>query len=243
MKSLGRFTLQRLRLSLPKSLAKKVNHGDQGTDYYKVAIKLISGGIGINHIHPDYVDEKLILINLEREDESLDESLRPILNKHREKIGARVLEFVASRSLSTLDDLALSGFDIKDISSKSLHEGLIKEYWASYVLISHGRSDVLALAVKNGNWPQISGEMTVERPSSLIDAINRRMETTDLMENRNGWLNAYISNYPAAEVAKYMNTKARRSVLLDIFPREALIDIAKSDGYLSGELLERSMGL
>jgi hypothetical protein len=226
-----------------KSLAKKFHHGDQGNDYYKVATKLISGGIGINHIHPDYVDEKIILIILEREDESLDESLRPILNKHREKIGASVLEFVASRSLSTLDDLAVSGFEIKNISSQSLHEGLIKEYWAAFVLRNHGRSDVLALAVKNGNWPQISGEMTVERPSSLIDAIKTRMETPDLMENRIGWLNAYIANYPAAEVAKHMNTNARRSVLLDIFPSEALIDIAKEDKNLSGELLERSMGL
>jgi hypothetical protein len=221
------------------TLAKSLNYGDVGNDYYQVATKLISDGIGLNYIHPDYVDSKLVLINLQREDEEIHASVRTILRKYQHLVNNDILNFVASRSLNYMDDLLVNGHGIKQLDSNSLLEGLIRETWMSSFLVEKGRPEILSMAIKDGHWPNL----TILRPNCLSEAIGHRMKTSDEKSEEANWLNAFIANYPVAEVVSYMNTKSRRSVLMDIFPAEQLFEFVKHNKEFGGEFLERSMGL
>jgi hypothetical protein len=224
-------------------LCKHFGWGDQNAGYYHAATQFVSDGIGLNHIHPDYIDSTLLLINLRREDDSLQKSVSTILRKYIDKVDNDVLNFIGSRDISLLDDLIRSGFDIKPLSAEHLCEGLTLQLWTGFLLVDYGRLDVLSLAIKAGHWPGTKTEVKVSRPQSLVDAIEARMLTKEFESVQAGWLNAFIANYPAAEVAPHMKTRARRAVLMDIFPEEELHAIALHDRPLRGDLLERSMGL
>ena len=221
------------------TLAKSLHYGDLGNDYYQVATKLISDGISLNYIHPDYVDSKLILINLRREDDSIEDSVRFILRRFRHLVDVEILNFVASRSLNSLDDLLHEKKVLRNLSIDHLYEGLVNETWMSHLLIEHGRLDVLSKAIQEGHWPKID----IGRPPSLMKAIDARMTTKREKTEQIGWLNAYIANFPANEVFRYMDTEARCTVLMDIFPAEQLLEFVKEDKAFSGKVLERSMGL
>jgi hypothetical protein len=224
-------------------LCKYFGWGDQHGGYYQAATKFISEGIGLNYVHPDYIDSALLLINLSSGGDSLQDFVRRIFRKYHDKVDNNLLNFIGSRDISLLDDFIRSGFDVKPLSAEHLSEGLISQLWAGYLLVEYGRLDVLSLAIKAGHWPDRKTEVRIDKPKSLKDAIEARMLTKEFESVQAGWLNAFIANYPAAEVAPHMNTRARRAVLMDIFPEEELHAIALHDRALRGDLLERSMGL
>jgi hypothetical protein len=226
-----------------RRLCERFGWGAEDIPYYQAATQFVSDGIGLEHIHPDYIDSTLLLINLRREDESLHNSVRMILHNHMEKVDDSVLNFIGSRDISLLDDLLRAGFDIKPLSAEQLCDGLISKLWTGYLLVEYERLDVLSLAIKAGHWPGSDSEVKISKPQSMTDAIEARMLTKPFEKVQAGWLNAFIANYPAADVAPHMNTHARRAVLMDIFSEKDLHKIALQDRALRGDLLERSIGL
>jgi hypothetical protein len=238
-----RFHNQQANLLAAKSLAASFYATYSGKDYVGTAIDLMESGGDIRYLHPDYLNDAVIMASLKRDAFPAQKIKTWLMEYGVDKFSLVVCNQLAEISLTLIHDLDKVGVGINTISDESLYRGLLNSIDQSNVLYDRGRTDIIAMAVKDGHWPF----KDVSKPQSLVEAIEGRMQINGALPGRlidlKHWLNAYILNHSPVDVAVHMRTPARRAVLMEIFKPEQLLGVVKGDKALNGALLEDALGL
>lgn len=210
---------------------------DTPNDYYCSAmIAVFNNPQYISRIHPDFVDRDMAKLCYK----TCFETLTKVLGESRlkvlsdEMINEVIFEDIAKARLI---------YKTYSLTTDTLLGALNNNPGLALCLVDIGREDIMDIAAKKGIWPKWKQDVSGNKPLSLEEAISRRMRSRPERMTERLYLNSYIKTYPIDLVVNSMRTKARKVVLLDLYPNSDLIRFLKDDKTSMGTILEREIGL
>jgi hypothetical protein len=131
---------------------------------------------------------------------------------------------------------------IRNVAWSSVKEMLVKNPDFYEDLTESGGGDLIVKMIQEGGWPaKIDGE-TNFKPKGLTLLAGMLMDAEEDSAKRYLY-RAYLQTFPIDKVFKVMSAPDRRKLLMEIYPPEALIGLAKDDRNFRGALLEDALGL
>jgi hypothetical protein len=131
---------------------------------------------------------------------------------------------------------------IRNVAWSSVKEMLVNNPERYPDLTRCGGADLIVKMIQEGGWPaKIDGEFNF-KPKGLVLLAGLLMKTEEDSAKRYLY-RAYLQTFPIDKVFKVMSAPDRRKLLMEIYPPEALVGLAKDDRNFRGALLEDALGL
>jgi hypothetical protein len=210
-------------------------------DYEATAINLIGLGHHISFFHRDLLTEKIARCALERNIASTLSYREKLTPSQQALFTPDMLRYAVENDPEVI--VKLTTEETGQFDDNFLLSVFRKKPEYSYCLFRVGRPKLFADMVASGSWMFAGVFEEHPRPTTTAKAIQQRMKLEPWMNKEIAYYNAFISNSPLEEIAPLMTSRARRKVLLEIFPADDLLDHFKNDAAMKGCILEDQLGL
>lgn len=217
-------------------------------DYEATALSLIPKGVNLHSFHPCLLTKKIIDASLVAQLWDTFSKKGNLGPKATEWFDANVINDAVARRLDIIS--LLDPAEVKLLRDDSLIAGLHNRAMNGHFLEQIGRRDIIVKEILNGWWINdgqhnsptddiIYGRL---RPSSVAEAISKRMEMTP-GENDALFYDCYVAGFPPQTVAPLINSRARQDWVMTVFPSSDLINTFKHHARMKGRILEVELGM
>lgn len=210
-------------------------------DYETTAINLLGVGHHISAFHRELLTEKIVRCSLERNIASTLSYRQKLTPSQQALFTPGMLRYAVENDPEVI--LKLTSEETNQFDDEFLLTVFRETPEYSYCLFRVGRPKLFAEMVASGSWMFAGVFDEHPRPTTTAKAILQRMKLEPWMSKEIAYYNAFISNSPLEEIAPLMTSRARRKVLLEIFPADELLDHFKNDAAMKGCILEDQLGL